>query len=837
MKIQNSILMASVVFLMMARSLFGQDPVGTTPPSDTVRMAGYVTAGAGATTNVKKTVSDDQIFHFALSPYEVIQGRLAGLDVSSVDGSPYTEYSVTNIRNLNFLSLSSPLVLIDGMQLTGVPLEMNPNDIESISFLKDGTHAGIYGGQAASGVLLINTKAGGDRLRVHYSGGISSSKVQNKFDVYGADEYRKLVTEIWSPRYDVSAWLGNANTDWQDVIYQTGVGHDHYLSLSGPVLGMPFYLSVGKTVREGVVKTSKYDRTTATLSFRPKFFSDHLSLGANVKGIFDNNDIANIYAVPLATDANPTQPVYDNTEPDGFNALGMMNPLAYLEQTYNSIAKNQWLGNISLDYKIHFLPDLKISVNYGFVKTDENESLVYDSIASWNGGYIFNSDATTNSRFLEASLIYSRIIDALSSSFGIKVGLSEYKSEYKNASKSGNFLYFKDARTHHSTNEDIHEALYGSFFWTLKERYTARFTLRQDGYSRYIDENGKGLFPSLLISWDAKKDAFLSSDKVFSALKIYTGYSITGNYQALGRGKYIMDPKLKPERISSFNLGTDFGFFNNRLYGTVEYYCKTGKDILGFINVPSGSSYYNYLLINLGSIKSSGIDLTLRALIFSRTNLQWHVGVNFIYGQNKTEDMEYSLYGLHEYYTNRQYVASYYCYKQAYSENGTPIRNVYEDTNGDGIVDENDRYIVGSIYPSVVAGLNSSLQYKGWDFSFSGRLHLGNYMWNEERSSATYDNLINRNCSRLLNESQLYMQSGESDYYVEKASFFRMDFISLGYKFPDLMSDKVVLRVSAALQNAFVITRYGGRDPEVANGNPYVFPRPRTAMLELSIDF
>jgi TonB-dependent starch-binding outer membrane protein SusC len=775
-----------------------------------------------------------------LSPWELIQGKLTGITISSDNGEPGADYTVTNLRNINFSGLSSPYVIVDGIPLEYTPLTLNPGDISEFVFLKDGVSAGIYGGQAANGVLIVNTRNCSDSLKIHYSGSFSVSEVQKRFDIYNPWEYAKAFMSYYGSTLDPFEFFGTAATNWQDKVFQTAVGQDHYLSISGKVSIIPVRVSFGKTIQDGVIKTSTFDRTTLGLCLSPSFLKNHLSFKINVNGMMKKNRKAYQNVTEHIFIANPTFPVYA-TDGDFYfdpDKQGNLNPLAELMQTTDKVKSDSWDGSIGMEYRFHFIEGLKFKINLGRNYYRNTENYTIDTAAAWfaNGsGYINRLNDTITSNYYDVRLSYSKDIPAFSSRIEVLAGLSDSrmrKDYYKFRSDQAISWWSMEDGWYKSR----HESYFGSLLFSLKERYNLIFDLRKDGYDLYPEANKWKVFPSVLLSWNASEESFLKNISAISNLNVYAGYSLSGNYKERDlTGMSITYPSLnfKQESIYSFNAGISFGFLNDNLKGTVEYYDKTAKDL-------------SYLLYNVGTVRSHGYEVTIKDCLLSRRDIHWEIGANFSYNKNKVEKIigsgiylesedQRALFA----FVKGQPAYSFRNYKQVYNAEGYPVFGQYADVDGNGAVNPYDIYYSGTPYPRILVGLNSDFRYKNWTFAFSGRLSCGNKVNNKESYYSSYSRLKYFNCSKILDESKLaYTDYSYTDYYLENASFFRMDYLSLGYDVRLKALGKTCINISAFLQNAFVLTKYRGQDPEVVGGvSDFAYPRPRTVSFRITADF
>jgi iron complex outermembrane receptor protein len=411
-------------------------------------------------------------------------------------------------------------------------------------------------------------------------------------------------------------------------------------------------------------------------------------------------------------------------------------------------------------------------------------------------------------------------------------------------------------------------------------------TVREDGSSRFSPDTRWGLFPSVALAWDIGDESFINPE-LFSVLKLRLGWGITGqqnisnnNYPYLPRYTtsednamyqfgdkfyYTLRPEgydanLKWEETTTYNVGLDFGFLQNRIAGALDYYYRITDDLINFIPVPAGTNLTNQILTNVGDLYNTGFEFTINAKPISRTDMYWEVGFNATYNENEItkltlyEDPTYigvptggisgGVGNNIQIHTVGYPAYSFYVYQQVYDESGYPIEGLYVDRNGDGVLSVDDRYRYKKAAPDVYLGFSSLFQYKNFDFSFAGRVNIGNYVYNNQYSSnGTYSGLYNSvgyltNSTTSLLDSRFQNPRYFSDFYMENGSFLRLDNVTLGYNFNPLLSGKLGLRLYATVNNVFVITKYQGLDPEVSNGiDNNLYPRPRIFMLGLSLDY
>lgn len=904
---------------------------------DAVVVIGYGSVKKNDMTGSVTAIKPDKLNKGLITnAQDMMTGKIAGVSVISKGGAP-GEGATIRIRGGSSLTAENdPLIVIDGLAMDnkGVkglanPLSMvNPNDIESFTVLKDASATAIYGSRASNGVIIITTKKGqaGARPTISYDGNVSVSTVKSTVDVMDGDQFRSFIKDIWGEDSEAYSKLGNANTDWQKEIFRPAVSTDHNLTISGGLKNMPYRVSFGYTNQNGIVKTSKFERYTASVSLAPSFFEDHLKVNANLKGMIAKNRYADGSAVGSAVSFDPTQSVRsddpyhqyyfdgyfqwntdasslnDDTWKRTFNSNAPGNPVALLEEKDDRAISKSLIGNLELDYKFHFLPDLHAHVNGGMdLSTGKQYTDVspYSSTNNYYGSYGWEQKDKYNLS-LNAYLQYSKDFTD-KHRFDVMAGYEwqhfhdtsdqEYWGLYP---LSNNVVENRGQRYNNTSSGSATESYLVSFFgrvnYTLLDRYLFTATVRQDGSSRFHKNNRWGLFPSFALGWKLKEEAFLKDVDVLSDLKLRLGYGITGQqninsgdypylavyetnkdgayYPILGEGTTYRpnayNPDLKWEKTTTYNVGLDFGFLNNRINGAVDYYYRKTTDLLNSVFVSAGTNFKNKVLSNVGSLENSGIEFSINSKPVVTTDWTWDLGFNITY--NKNEITKLTTGDSENYYVaagdniggGRDMKAmahavghpasSFYVYQQVYDENGKPIENEFVDRNGDGTINGDDRYFYKKPTADVLMGLTSRLSYKSWDFSFSLRASLNNYVYNSVEAGGSdcnptsvysFDALNNRPLMGVANNIQSKNDNTLlSDYFVQNASFMKCDNITLGYSFKKLFGAPIGGRVYAAVQNVFTITKYKGLDPEVEKGlDNNIYPRPLTTLIGLSLNF
>ena len=843
----------------------------------------------------------------ATSPAQLIQGKTPGVQVTTNSGAPGAGASIRVRGTASLNGNNAPLIVIDGVpqDFSGIngasdPLSLiNPNDIESFDILKDAASTAIYGNRATNGVILITTKKGtAGRFKVNFSTLASVSTKMGNVDVLNADEYREFVNAYANDNY--KSKLGNANTNWQDKIYQAAWGTDNNLVFSGGVKGLPYRLSLGYNHQNGIVKTNEFKRTSVGLNLNPKFFDNHLTVNVNLKGTYTDNKFLPDGIISSATYFDPTQPVYSGNSNyggyyewllnGGLNVNANANPLAMLDANRKISSVYRALGNIQLDYKFHFLPDLHFNVNAGYdYAKSEGVNRVYAQYKAGfaNGGQYNEYSQEKKNKLLETYFNYTKKVSVVN--MDLTAGYS-YQDFYTDTPASTTY-YGKSTiiptASLHSANQTTLLSFYGRAIFTIANKYIINASVRRDGSSRFFNGTKDyvwGNFPGVSLAWRLDQESFLKGTGV-NTLKLRGGWGKTGQqelpisygafakyspsqigaeYQfGIGPNSYftmyrpdVYNPYLTWETTTTKNLGLDFGFANNRISGSVDVFRKDTEDLLVYSPIAAGDlSNFNWL--NVGNIKNEGIEGVLNLVPVKNENTTWELSFNATHYkpivtkliENASNDYFIATGGISGGVGNTIQAHavgynpnSFLVYQQVYDASGKPLDGVYVDRNGDGEISAQDKYYYKSTTPDAILGFSTKLAHKNWDFSMSGRAVLGNYVYNNAASNSSINSaLTNEYLQNVYSTAKTYAFKGNelfSDIYVENASFFRLDNVNLGYNFKDFMSKGSSLRVYGMVQNVFVISDYSGIDPEVFGGidNGY-YQMPRVYSLGFNFQF
>lgn len=902
----------------------------------------------GSVTAIKP---DDKNHGLQVNAQDMIQGKIAGVNVTSNDGTPGGGARI-RIRGGSSLNASNdPLIVIDGLAMDnkGVkglanPLSMvNPNDIESFTVLKDASATAIYGSRASNGVIIITTKKGrgGQAPRVSYSGNVSVSAKKKTFDVMDGPTYMNFVKNLYgedSEAYNALGWVDDngekhyANTDWQDQIYRTAIATDHNLTVTGGLKNMPYRVSVGYTNNQGIVKTSKFERYTASFNISPSLLDDHLKLNINGKGMIAKNRYADGGALGAARAMDPTKPVHANNSiyskyfggycqwyaasdidkawPYGANRNATQNPVGILDLKNDKANSKSFIGNIEADYSIHGLEDLHLHINAGMDYSTGKQTTIYSpySVAYENSLAVnyfgYNKWDKKDTYNMQLSM-YAQYMKDFGDAhhFDIMAGY-EWQKFHEKTDWYGQGTYQSTHPTlagqpYNNPSEDLITlyktenylvSFFGRLNYSLLDRYLVTFTLRDDGSSRFHKDNRWGIFPSVALAWKINEEPFMKKLTAVSDFKLRLGWGITGQqelgesasdyyyidtfapnkdhayYPLFGNGSTsrpdATNKDLTWEKTTTWNAGIDLGFLNNRLTFNVDWYYRKTKDLINTIYIEAGSNFSNKLTSNIGSLHNTGIEFatTVRPIVTRDWN--WEINYNITYNKNEIDELNVGggnatvptggisagTGGNIQAHATGHPASAFYVYQQVYDEAGKPIQNAFVDRNGNGTIDSGDKYFYYKPDADVIMGFGSKVTYKNWDFGFTMRASLGNYVYNDNLAGNynvgkgaiyTLGYLSNRPIDAVkLNFQSPLTEQVYSDYFVQNASFLKMDNITLGYSFDKLFGAKISGRVYATVQNVFTITNYDGIDPEVAGGiDNNLYPRPITSILGLSLNF
>jgi TonB-dependent starch-binding outer membrane protein SusC len=852
------------------------------------------------------------------TPEQLIAGKVAGVQITPNGGAPGAG-STIRIRGGSSLSASNdPLIIVDGIPLdnggvsgtANILNTINPNDIESFTIMKDASATAIYGSRASNGVIIITTKKGAKgKATFAFSSNLSVQTPAKMVDVLSADEMRAFVLAQGNPSQ--IARLGTANTDWQNEIYQVAIASDNNLSGRGSFnLGkttFPYRVSLGYLNQDGILKTGNLQRIAASANLAPTFLNNHLKVEINAKYTAIDTRFANEGAIGAAVAFDPTQPVLSANKNrfGGYwewidpatnqpNVLATRNPVGLLEQQRDFSKVNRLLGNLQLDYKFHFLPELRANLNLGIDQSKgDGTTYIPDSAAALytRGGRNNYYQQEKKYQALEFYFNYLKDIAAIDSRVDVTAGYGYYDNVYTNfnyADYRANGQMMPGSQPIFPGSDPGYTLIsyYGRLNYTFKGKYLLTATVRTDGSSRFSEDNRWGVFPSVALGWRVSDEAFLKGNKTINDLKLRASFGETGQQDGIDYYGYIpryalsnnfaqypfgstyfnmyrpagYDPNLKWETTEQLNVGFDLGLFKNRVTVAADFYIRKTRDLLNSIPVAAGTNFTNILLTNVGSLENRGFEVSVNTVPVKNNKLQWELGFNFTLNKNEITKLNVvndpSSKGVPvggisggtgntiQIHSVGSPTFSYFVYKQVYDQTtGKPIEGLYEDLNRDGVINEDDRYRYMSPNSKAFFGISSGVTYGKWNAGFVFRGSLDNYVYNNVASNNGVGRQILNPTGFLSNGHRDLYNTGFnnnqyfSDYYVQNASFIRLDNLNIGYNVGKILKGKANLRLNAVGQNLFVITKYKGIDPEVGGIDNNFYPRPRTFIFGLNLDF
>ncbi|WP_432222801.1 SusC/RagA family TonB-linked outer membrane protein [Flavobacterium sp. TMP13] len=854
------------------------------------------------------------------TPETLISGRISGVNVTG-SGAPGAKADI-RIRGGSSLSASNePLIILDGLPLSnsvpdgskGILSTIDPNDIESFTVLKDASAAAIYGSRAANGVIVITTKKGSKGgIKVNFSSQVGVNTVANTVNVLSADQFRTFVNDNGTDKQ--KAIMGTASTNWQDEIFHTVLTADNNISVSGSLFDkVPARLSVGNTNNPGILKNTSFERTTTSLSLNPVLFDNHLKIDLSGNLSFGKNrfqDEGRVIGSAIGFD--PTQSVYDsNSRYGGYyewlessgnvNLLAAKNPVALLNQTNNRSETTRKWGNIRLDYKLHFFEDLRAVVEMGIDRYDSsgctevsNESIsgyqpTNFSDGAWTnlGGYSRFTDERQNKN-LNAYFNYTKDINLfkIDATAGYNYQLFQREGYTSGQTRQPNPV--EDV----ATDPDINlQSYFGRLNLGFDSRYLLTLNARRDGSSRFSEANRWANFFGGAFAWNISNEAFLKDNETLSTLKVRVGYGQTGqqdidaSYDYLRRvslgtinSQYIFGNTIYPvartegynesikwEEVNEFNVGIDYGFINDRITGSINYFDKKSNDLLAYIAYPDGANLRNAGFANIGDLRTQGVEFSIESDVVKNDNLTWNLAFNTTFIKQEITNLGITVPGFQGYTTGDNIAGgtnnkvqintvgfapnSFYVYEQLYDADKRPIQGAYVDRNQDGVIDTQDRYRNHKPAPDYTFGLFSTLSYKQFDFTMNWRASMGNYIFDNISSDKGYSDAGLRRDSDLSNIAVDYYNTGFnfedngtqryfSDYFIKDASFVKLDNVTVGYTLDKSILQVASLRFSAGVQNVFTLTKYNGLDPEKFNGiDGNIYPRARTYLFGVNASF
>jgi len=876
-----------------------------------VVVTGYGTQTAGNITGAAKQLTSDEFNKGrVVNPTGLIQSKVAGVQV--VDNNEPGGGLSVRIRGATSVNASSdPLYVVDGVPLgTGAgggisagrdALNfLNPADIESITVLKDASAAAIYGANAANGVVLIKTKSGRHGPQVEYSGSMSSSSVTRLPSMLTAAQFRTAVMTYGDTTKQNQ--LRNANTDWWGLVDRTAMGQEHHVAIAGTGNNNNYRLSVGSLNQDGIIRGTTLKRVSLGLNYGQQLFSDRLGVDINLKGSREFDQFTPGGVLSNAAQMGPTQPIYDSSSATGYynwsgtpsadNPLEILNYAKAQGITYRSI------GNVHANYSPTFLSGLRANVNLGYDLTritqqTFNPSVLHSELRGGKG-YAYRTDPNMLNTVLEMYLNYAKPVNALHGDVDLTAGYAYTQShaEYPSLTLTNLFTNALDINGFPTAGNvtpggpNIQESKLVSFFGRLSynsnDRYLATLSVRRDGSSRFNPGNAWGVFPAASVGWRISREPFMQGFGALSDLKVRASWGKTGNQAFANYQQYIaytlsnqqaqvqfgdqfvptirpgsFDPNIKWEATSSYDVGIDYGFADQKITGTIDWYVKNTSDLIFTVPACSTCNFSNFFTTNIGSMRNRGTEFSLGARLLERaTGLRWSADFTAAHNSNEltrlnpaAASQQIPVGGVAggvgttiQVLEQGKPINSFFTCAQVY-QNGKPVEGQFTSLTGTVVTACDARALRASHDPAPkwILSHSSYLSYGKFDASFTLRAWLGNYVYNNVASNLGNYHAVQAsgspyNLSTSVLNSGFVQPQYLSDYYVEDGSFLRMDNVTIGYSFKYRGED---VHASATLQNAFTITGYSGVDPTAGlNGiDNNIYPRSRTLTAGLNVRF
>jgi TonB-dependent starch-binding outer membrane protein SusC len=890
-----------------------------------VVVVGYGTQDVRDRTGVIERV-DEKTFNTGriVSPEQLIQAKVAGVQVVD-NNEPGGGISVRIRGGTSITSSNEPLFVVDGVPLDvgggpssgttpsngGVsagrnPLNfLNPSDIASITVLKDASATAIYGSRGANGVVLITTKSANQGLQITFGSSVSSSRAIELPNVLNAEQFRAAVSQFAPENTNK---LADANTDWVDAIVRQAGGREHSLAVAGAREDMRYRLSLGYLDQDGILQGTTTKRASASLNYADLLLRDQVEFTANLKGSRTDDLFSPGGLLGLATGLAPTQPI--RTASGGFfqwsDPLGANNPLADLALVSDEGSTFRSIGNIEARYSPPFVNGLTGTIRTGFDFTQAERTFFSPSTAqtdveSSRGGRFDRRNPRQNNALFEVFGTYDRKLDGLRSNADVTAGYTyeESKGDFPSFFATGltsdllgpngvpsaevqqNFLDVQESRLISG---------FGRVNFSVMDRYLFTASVRRDGSSRFGPGNQWGTFPSAAFGWRLIDEPFMRGMKQLSDLKLRVSWGVNGNQafpnylflstytggNSLGQAQFgndyiatirpsAVDPDIKWEQTTSTDVGLDYGLFDGRVSGTIDWYTKKTEDLIFNVPVAAGTNLSNFVTTNIGSMENRGVEFSVNVAAFQGRNgdFSWDIGFNASTNKNKLLGINPGSAGTEQVLTGRIAggvgtdiqvlqpgfpINSFFVYRHKNGADGKPVTgnkpdiDMYVDQNADGTINQADRVPFQSPQPKWIFGHTSSMAFRQFDLNLTARAYRGNYVYNNIASNrGTYRELKGNapwNLHASVLETGFVNPQYFSDLYVEDASFVRLDNVTLGYTFRQLRSFKQ-LRLYGSVQNVFTSTKYSGIDPLAGvNGiDNNLYPLSRTFTTGINVGF
>lgn len=894
---------------------------------DEIVVIGYGTQKKSDKTGAMSNVTASELNGGVLTdPLQGLQGKAAGVSITKKGGDPNSGFSVKVRGSAGLFSKTNPLFVVDGVP--GVdPTTIAPEDIESYDILKDASSTAIYGARGANGVVMITTKKGkaSQKNTLEFNSYMSMDRVAKRLDMLSADEIRNYVAEN-----DIDFADGGANTDWQDEIFRNAMSQSYNIASSGGNENTFYRASLTYANFEGVVIGTEKQRTVGRLNLTQKGLNNKFTFTTNLAGTIENNDYID-YASNGQNDVfyqaiqrNPTDPVFD-ADGDYYETsrdFNYFNPVALVDQIENERQAKRYLGNMKADFEI--INGLVASVNLGYTR-DDQENFYFEPTYVKGGttsGYGRREYKNFESKIIESTLSYSKTLNdkhnlniVAGHSWqediydGFKAEGKEPQSDYVGSNNLGSLNDVNPGNIQSYKVSSKLISFFGRATYNFNSKYYATATLRRDGSSRFGENKEWGFFPSGSLAWNVKSESFLNTVEFISQLKARVGYGLSGNQEiwntddifnnrdkqyisevyAVNKGT-VIDPatglpainffryhnpnkNVKWEANKELNIGLDFGFLNNKVSGTVEYYVKNTFDLIAPYHVSRPPNIYDITWANAGEISNKGIEIALQIYALNKQNFDWKS--NFTFSKNKqiVESLSSSdssfvwgdedkkkgwvngpgLVGDNwtQLLQEGESLGTFYMPVYAgLDDRGRVLMYTEVDSITTTSVAAAERRVVGCALPDFEIGWSNYFTiYKNIDMSFALRFVYGNQVLNATRLIFSNPEILpSQNAlSEVMDEIERGLNEAPkiNSYYIEDGSYLKIDNLTLGYNFNVSKIDYLSkFRIYFASNNLYTFTKYSGLDPETTyDGLDFgidmynVYPKTRTYTLGLQVIF
>lgn len=775
---------------------------------DEVIVVGYGTTTIKSSTGALTAVTSEDFNKGNIAtPENLLNGRVAGLSINT-SGAPGSGSEIRIRGGASLNASNSPLIVIDGLPIENnavggsrsILSTINPADIESFTVLKDAASTAVYGSRASNGVIIITTKKGGKQLQINFNSQVGYQTLDDTIDVFSGDEFRTLIAER---RPQDVGLLGNANTNFQEEIYQEQFISDNNFSIKGSLFkgNLPARFSARYTNRPGLRRTSEFESTAFSLRLNPRLFNDHLKINLNTNLTLENNRFSPAVE-GSAFRFDPTQPVFQEgsrfggffefTDANGLPTANVArNPVAELLQTTNVSDVSRLYGNLELDYKFHFYPALRAIINLGYDRSKGNGSFSRPVESALGVQEVINGETQLLGNFSEFDN------ERVNQQFNAQLRWDKTYGDFTVGAQAI-YNYQKFQSENFSTGEqndptttvvpelnvapDVVLLTYiGRAEASYRDRYYLSASITRDATSRFSPSERFGNFPSVSAGWTLSEDFFPDS-KIVDNLKLRASYGVTGQqdigqsllflsrfvlgepnsqFQFGGNTVPIAQPQfrnelLRWEETTQTNIGIDFSFFEGRLNGSLEAYRNESDDLLSFVPIAGGSNFSNAGFQNIGTFSTEGFEFTINADVIKTDDFNWNLNFNGSFFDRKIDDLAFDqdirVGGISGGIGNTIQIQregfapnSFFVQRQLFDNQGNPIEGAFADINGDNVINDSDRFISGNPDPDALLGFSSNFSYKNWDLAFFLRASIGNDVYNNVRSANAQFDLLNSN--------------------------------------------------------------------------------------------